>query len=108
MSAASPKRLGFSRSQRLKQGRDFARARQEGQRTVQGCLIANWRRLPTGAATRLGVVTSRKIGGAVVRNQTFVRFGGEGSEGGGCDQRKYAFSDQAGFPGQFRVACAPR
>ena len=34
-----------------------------------GCLIANWRRLPAGATTRLGVVTSRKIGGAVVRNR---------------------------------------
>jgi len=67
--AASPKRLGFSRAQRLKQGRDFARVRGEGQRTVLGCLIANWRRLPAGATTRLGVVTSRKVGGAVVRNR---------------------------------------
>ena len=69
MPAASPKRLGFARSQRLKQGRDFARARQEGQRVVLGCLIANWRRLPADATTRLGVVTSKKIGGAVVRNR---------------------------------------
>ena len=69
MPAASPKRLGFSRAQRLKQGRDFARVRGEGQRTVLGCLIANWRRLPAGATTRLGVVTSRKVGGAVVRNR---------------------------------------
>jgi ribonuclease P protein component len=69
MPAASPKWLGFARSQRLKQGRDFARARQEGQRVVLGCLIANWRRLPADATTRLGVVTSKKIGGAVVRNR---------------------------------------
>lgn len=69
MPAASPKRLGFARAQRLKQGRDFARARQEGQRVVLGCLIANWRRLPVDAPTRLGVVTSKKIGGAVVRNR---------------------------------------
>ncbi|MCU0784616.1 MAG: ribonuclease P protein component [Verrucomicrobia bacterium] len=69
MPAASPKRLGFARSQRLKQGRDFARARQEGPRVVSGCLIANWRRLPVDATTRLGVVTSKKIGGAVVRNR---------------------------------------
>ena len=34
-----------------------------------GCLIANWRRLPADATTRLGVVTSKKIGGAVVRNR---------------------------------------
>jgi ribonuclease P protein component len=69
MPGTSPKRLGFARAQRLKQGRDFARTRQEGQRTAQGCLIANWRRLPDGAATRLGVVTSRKLGSAVVRNR---------------------------------------
>ena len=54
---------------RLKQSRDFARARQEGQRAVSGCLIANWRRLPDGERTRVGVVTSGKIGGAVVRNR---------------------------------------
>ena len=36
---------------------------------VQGCLIANSLRLPAGAPTRLGVVTSSKIGGAVVRNR---------------------------------------
>jgi len=69
MPPASPKRLGFARSQRLKHGRDFARTRQEGQRAVLGCLIANWRRLPADATTRLGVVTSKKIGGAVVRNR---------------------------------------
>jgi ribonuclease P protein component len=69
MPAESPKRLGFARAQRLKQGRDFTRVRQEGQRAVLGCLIANWRRLPAGATTRLGVVTSKKVGGAVVRNR---------------------------------------
>ena len=69
MNEKAPKRLGFARSQRLKLGRDFARTRQDGQRAVQGCLIANWRRLPAGTTTRLGVVTSRKIGGAVVRNR---------------------------------------
>jgi ribonuclease P protein component len=69
MPAASPKRLGFARSQRLKHGCDFTRTRREGQREVCGCLIANWRRLPADAATRLGVVTSKKIGSAVVRNR---------------------------------------
>lgn len=69
MPAESPKRLGLARAQRLKQARDFARVRAEGQRAVLGCLIANWRRLPAGAMTRLGVVTSRKVGGAVVRNR---------------------------------------
>jgi ribonuclease P protein component len=36
---------------------------------VCGCLIANWRPLPPGAASRLGVVTSKKVGGAVARNR---------------------------------------
>jgi ribonuclease P protein component len=34
-----------------------------------GCLVANWRRLPSGANTRLGVITGAKIGGAVVRSR---------------------------------------
>jgi len=67
MAAAASKPLGFSRAMRIKQGRDFTRVRQEGRRMVTGCLIANWRRLPPGSPSRLGVVTSRKIGKAVVR-----------------------------------------
>ncbi len=34
-----------------------------------GCLIANWNRLPEGSAPRLGVVTSKKIGGAPARSR---------------------------------------
>jgi ribonuclease P protein component len=69
MAAATPKPLKFSRAMRVKQGRDFSRIRQEGERRVTGCLIANWRRLPTGSPARLGVVTGRKIGNAVVRSR---------------------------------------
>jgi ribonuclease P protein component len=43
------------------------RLRQTGERLAQGCLIANWQPLPAGARPRLGVVTSKKIGGAVQR-----------------------------------------
>lgn len=35
---------------------------------MSGCLILNWRRLPPGESGRLGLVTSRKVGGAVVRS----------------------------------------
>lgn len=35
-----------------------------------GCLIANWRVLPPGSVTRLGVVVSSKIGNSVVRSRT--------------------------------------
>jgi ribonuclease P protein component len=69
MSAPTPHRLKFIRAMHLKQGRDFSRVRQKGQRVVMGCLIVNWLALPTGSPTRLGVVTSGKIGNAVVRNR---------------------------------------
>jgi len=60
-------RLRLSSSRRIKHGRDFARARTQGQRVVVGCLIANWLPLPPGSISRVGVITSRKIGGAVDR-----------------------------------------
>jgi ribonuclease P protein component len=45
------------------------RVRQVGERLAQGCLIANWNKLPAGATPRLGVVTSKKIGDAVQRGR---------------------------------------
>ena len=64
-----PGRLRLRKTARLQQQRDFARVRQQGQRLALGCLIVNWHSLPEGAVPRLGVVTSRKIGGAVVRSR---------------------------------------
>jgi len=61
--------LRLGRASRLAQSRDFARVRQQGERLAQGCLIANWNRLPDGASPKLGVVTSKKIGGAVERSR---------------------------------------
>jgi ribonuclease P protein component len=61
--------LGLPRSRRLKQSSDFARAREQGKRLVCGCLIANLRPLAPGSISRLGVVTSKKVGGAVARNR---------------------------------------
>lgn len=69
MTAERPKGLRFGRAARIKQGRDFARIRREGERLANGCLIANWRNLEVGASSRLGVITAGKIGGAVVRNR---------------------------------------
>ena len=69
MAARLPQRLRFDRAARIKQGRDFARVRQAGERLAVGCLIANWQRLPADSPSRLGVVTARRIGGAVVRNR---------------------------------------
>ena len=67
--AATPQRLRLNRALRLKQNREFVRVRAAGQRLVHGCLIANWQPLPAGSPTRLGVVTSGKIGNAVVRSR---------------------------------------
>src|SRR5271156_3875078 len=69
MTAESPKRLRLNRDSRLAQSRDFARVRQQGQRLALGCLIAHWNKLSAGAAPKLGVVTSKKLGGAVQRSR---------------------------------------
>jgi ribonuclease P protein component len=69
MAAEIPRRLRLGREVRLKQGRDFRRLRQQGERVVNGCLIANWRRLASDAASHLGVITAGKVGNAVVRSR---------------------------------------
>jgi ribonuclease P protein component len=69
MTDQTPRRLRFCRAARIKQGRDFRRVRERGERLTCGCLIANWQRLPMEATSRLGVITGRRIGGAVVRNR---------------------------------------
>ncbi len=69
MAGDSPQRLRFGRTARIKQGRDFLRVRRQGERLAVGCLVANWQRLPEPAHSRLGVITSGKIGNAVVRNR---------------------------------------
>ena len=61
--------LRFGRTARIKQGRDFERVRDEGERLAIGCLVANWRQLPSGSSSRLGVISGGKIGGAVVRTR---------------------------------------
>jgi ribonuclease P protein component len=61
--------LGLPQSRRLQQARDFARVKQQGERLAAGCLIANWTMLPAGSASRVGVITSRKLGSAVARSR---------------------------------------
>lgn len=68
MSAASPSRR-LPRDQRIKRGRDFMRARESGRRIVSGCLIFNWVETGPGHAPRVGIITTRKLGGAVVRSR---------------------------------------
>lgn len=64
-----PSRLGLPRARRLRESRDFNALRQSGRRAVSGCLIVNWRTLTTAEASRAGVIASRRIGSAVVRNR---------------------------------------
>lgn len=63
-----PDRLRFPHAARIRLSREFALVRQEG-RSVQGRLL----RLsvvaePGGGDTRFGFITSKRVGGAVVRN----------------------------------------
>lgn len=60
--------LRLRRTQRIQQTRDFQRAKNQGQRLAVGSLALNWMERP-GATTRLGVITSKKIGSAVVRTR---------------------------------------
>ena len=56
------------RGRRLQLPGEFLRVRNEGRRIVVGCLIVNWMETKR-TGSRLGVVTSRKIGSAVIRNR---------------------------------------
>jgi len=71
MSATPRPRLRLRREQRLRAGGDFVRLKNEGYRQVQGCLVLNWQLASNTplAHSRLGVVTSKNIGGSVVRNR---------------------------------------
>ena len=62
-------RRRLPRSQRVQRSAEFAHIRQTGRRMVRGVLIANWTALPPDSPSRVGVITSRKIGSAVVRNR---------------------------------------
>jgi len=61
-----PLRLQFSNRRRISRSSDFARLKEEGRREICGTLILNW--LPS-QELRLGVVTSRKVGSAVIRSR---------------------------------------
>jgi ribonuclease P protein component len=64
-----PRGLKLGSRATIKTGRDFTRIRQEGGRLAMGCLVANWRKLSPGSRSRVGLVASKRIGGAVVRTR---------------------------------------
>jgi len=57
------------REARMQRSSEFAQLRQRGRRIPSGCLVMNWGGLPVGAHSKLGVVTGRKVGGAVDRSR---------------------------------------
>jgi ribonuclease P protein component len=61
--------MRFSASSRLTEGRDFARVREQG-RSVQGRLLRiGTLNLGTPDTSKAGIITSKRVGGAVVRNK---------------------------------------
>jgi ribonuclease P protein component len=73
MNPGASARLRLTRAMRIRQGGDFARLKQHGQRLAQGGLVLNWLELPEGAPSqpqaRFAVITTRKLGNAVIRNR---------------------------------------
>jgi ribonuclease P protein component len=61
--------LTLGRDKRLKEGSEFARTKNEGKRLVRGCLILNWLDREGANESRLGVITSKRIGNAVQRSR---------------------------------------
>ena len=65
------KRLGFSKARRLTRGSEFRQVRTEG-RSVRGEMltIGFLKNSDPTAPSRAGFITSRRVGGAVLRNRT--------------------------------------
>ena len=59
----------FPKSARIQASSDFRNHKEKGERLAKGCLLANWQLLPSDSFSRLGVVTSRHLGKAVIRNR---------------------------------------
>ncbi|MDA1275300.1 MAG: ribonuclease P protein component [Verrucomicrobia bacterium] len=60
-------RKRLTRAMRLRTKREFTQIREQGRRLAKGCLIANWLPLSPNSEVQLGVVTSRRLGNAVIR-----------------------------------------
>jgi ribonuclease P protein component len=66
---SQPRRYRFPATRRLKRSRDFERVRKEG-RTLRGALLTlGVLQLEKETGFKIGIVTSRRLGGAVVRNR---------------------------------------
>jgi ribonuclease P protein component len=63
------RRFGLPRRARIARGGEFVRLKETGRRAPWGCMMANWLPAAAGSASRLGVIVSRRLGGAVARNR---------------------------------------
>ena len=54
---------------RLRRRSQFLAVKDQGERLPSGCLVINWRRLPSGQPWMLGIITTKSIGSAVTRNR---------------------------------------
>ncbi|MSU42115.1 MAG: ribonuclease P protein component [Pedosphaera sp.] len=64
-----PAQFTLPSSARVRHRRDFARLKQQGHRLARAGLVLNWMELPPQSDPRLGLITTRKLGPAVVRNR---------------------------------------
>jgi ribonuclease P protein component len=73
--------LRLRKAQRIQRQSDFLRLKEAGRRIASGCVLVNWGASRSQAGNpsapprdldqvRLGVITSRRIGSAVVRNRS--------------------------------------
>ncbi len=62
-------RFTLPSSLRIQHRRDFTRLKQSGSRRTRQGLVLNWVELPADSKPRLGLITTRKLGPAVVRNR---------------------------------------
>lgn len=67
--APARSKLGLSRSRRIRESGEFRGLRERGHRRAYGCLLANWECVPGAVVSRVGVIASKKVGPAVVRNR---------------------------------------
>src|SRR3954469_9212819 len=69
--AQGPRELSFPKARRLTRPADFLRVKNEGVATRGALLVVGMLSVPAEAQTpfRAGFVTSKRVGGAVVRNR---------------------------------------
>lgn len=63
------KKLSLRKSCHLRHSSDFKRLRENGKRLVCGRFVFNWLPLSEGSQSKIGIVTTRRLGSSVIRNR---------------------------------------